>query len=139
MNKQPMTVLVADDDPGVLTLMSEIMALEGWEVWQARDGDQAVEYALSVSPTAALLDVMMPGLDGTQVAAMMRDVIPVMIFVSALADRDWMVKGIMSGGEDWVTKPFEPSQLPVRVSTWAASSGVSLVSSANPGKIHSPE
>ena len=74
MDNKPMTVLVADDDPAVLSLMAEAMALDGWEVWQARDGDEAVEQALTLAPTAALLDVMLPGLTGTEVAEMLRDV-----------------------------------------------------------------
>lgn len=78
-------VLIADDDDEFREAMAEIIASEGWQVWQARDGEEAVRCTLSLRPDVLVLDQRMPAMTGVEVVRRLRDEgirIPV-VFVSA--------------------------------------------------------
>jgi DNA-binding response OmpR family regulator len=108
-------VLVIDDEPPIRMLCRVNLEAEGMEVLEAVDGPSGIEVARSELPDAILLDVMMPGIDGWQVAELLledeatRDV-PI-IFLTARADLQDRVRGLEIGGVDYVTKPFNPAEL----------------------------
>jgi uncharacterized protein (TIGR02266 family) len=112
-------ILVADDEPLVLRVMRDILATLPADVVEAQDGDQALRLAKSERPDLILLDVMMPRLDGFQVAEALKQdpatkEIPLM-FISALrASRD-KVRGLDLGAEDYLSKPIDPEELKARV------------------------
>jgi putative two-component system response regulator len=95
------------------------LAMEGYEVLEAESGPAALETVPAVNPDLILLDVMMPGMDGFEVCRYLKQdeqtrLIPI-IFVTALGDRRARLKGIEVGGDEFLTKPFDPLELSARV------------------------
>jgi DNA-binding response OmpR family regulator len=117
-NGRPL-VLVADDDDDILTLVSFRLQRAGCEVIQARNGDEALELALARAPDLAVLDVMMPGLDGYAVTRELRAgeatrTMPI-ILLTARAQAEDVARGIEAGADDYVKKPFDARDLRERV------------------------
>ncbi|HZT65409.1 MAG TPA: response regulator [Acidimicrobiales bacterium] len=112
------TILVVDDDPVIQKLLHVNFQMEGYDVVMAGDGQEAVDKARSARPDLIVLDVMMPKLDGLQVASILKSdeataSIPI-IMLSAKA-QDFDVKaGMAAGADDYITKPFDPLQLLAR-------------------------
>jgi diguanylate cyclase (GGDEF)-like protein len=113
------TVLVVDDDPDVARFVEVNLRSAGYEVTVASDGEEAVERALDLRPDLVLLDVMMPKLDGFEVAQRLRrdprtsSSSIIMLTAKALsADK---VLGLSSGADDYIIKPFDPVELLARV------------------------
>jgi uncharacterized protein (TIGR02266 family) len=112
-------VLVADDDPLALQLIRDGLAKLPITILEARDGEEVLRLAKGEGPDLILLDVMMPRLDGFQVAALLKQEpataeIPV-IFVSALGAPKDKVRGLNLGAEDYLAKPIHPEELRARV------------------------
>lgn len=110
------TILVADDDPQLLRLITRNLQLEGYEVLAASDGQQALEAIEARSPELVLLDVMMPRLDGFSVAERVREFSPVpIIIVTARGQDQDKIRGLDAGADDYLTKPFSVDELLARV------------------------
>ena len=108
-------VLVIDDEPPIRLLCRVTLEAEGMEVLEASDGPTGLEKARNDEPDVILLDVMMPGLDGWQVAEELLDSdvtssIPI-VFLTARAEVRDRARGLDLGGIDYVTKPFNPVEL----------------------------
>jgi DNA-binding response OmpR family regulator len=108
-------VLVVDDEAPIRLLCRVNLEAEGMEVLEAADGVAGFETARSERPDVVLLDVMMPGLDGWQVAERLIDDdvtkhIP-LIFLTARAELRDRARGLELGGVDYITKPFNPVEL----------------------------
>jgi DNA-binding response OmpR family regulator len=107
-------ILVADDELGTLALMAEILTYGGFDVTRARDGLEALVRALETRPDLALIDVMMPGLDGREVCRRMRAdpslaATPIILHSSADSDDvDWREVG----ADAFLQKPFSVRELP---------------------------
>ena len=104
-------VLLVDDDPAILRLLEVTFGLEGFETLTATRGEDAVAAAVAERPDAAVLDLMLPGLDGREVFRRLRDdvstaSIPV-VFLTARTDED----DTRSLDAPFVTKPFDPTEL----------------------------
>jgi DNA-binding response OmpR family regulator len=112
-------VLVADDDPDILSLVTLRLERDGYEVIGAPDGERAVEEALERTPDLALIDVSMPKLDGYEVTERLRQheptsAIPVILLTARVQDSD-VARGIEAGADDYVKKPFSTADLRTRV------------------------
>jgi two-component system, OmpR family, alkaline phosphatase synthesis response regulator PhoP len=110
-----MKTLIIDDEAPIRLLCRVNLEAEGIEVLEAPDGVTGLELARSEKPDAILLDVMMPGLDGWNVAEQLLSeegtgAIPI-IFLTARADLRDRVRGMDVGGLDYITKPFNPLEL----------------------------
>jgi DNA-binding response OmpR family regulator len=108
-------VLVIDDEAPIRLLCRVNLEAEGIEVLEAADGPSGLEKARAEIPDVILLDVMMPGLDGWQVAEELLDAdstagIPI-VFLTARAELRDRARGLDLGGVDYVTKPFNPVDL----------------------------
>ncbi len=117
-NLRPL-VLVADDDPDILALVGFRLERDGYEVLSAPDGETALELALARAPDLALLDVMMPRLDGYEVTRRLREhgpttTIPIILLTARVQESD-VAMGLEAGADDFVTKPFSPQALGERV------------------------
>ena len=112
-------VLVADDDEDILQLLSFRLERAGYEIVQARNGDDALRLALELVPALAVLDVMMPGLNGFEVTRELRrneatSTTPV-ILLTAKAQATDVAGGLAAGADDYVKKPFDARDLTDRV------------------------
>jgi DNA-binding response OmpR family regulator len=110
-----MKTLVIDDEAPIRLLCRVNLEAEGVEVIEAADGATGIELAQREKPDAILLDVMMPGVDGWNVAEQLlsneeTSSIPI-VFLTARADLRDRVRGMDAGGLDYVTKPFNPVEL----------------------------
>ena len=115
----PPRILVADDDAGLRQLMRLILSREGFEVFEAANGEQALALAVSVDPTLILLDVMMPDLDGYDVCRRLKsdrrtDHVPV-VFVSAAEDVSRRNEQQKLGAAACIQKPIGPRDLVARI------------------------
>ncbi|MEP6515130.1 hybrid sensor histidine kinase/response regulator [Microcoleus vaginatus] len=113
------SILIVDDNPSNLDVLSEALAGSGWEILVATDGETALEQAEYSQPDLILLDVMMPGIDGFETchrlkASPLTNEISV-IFMTALSDIGDKVKGFNLGAVDYITKPFEQKEVLARV------------------------
>jgi putative two-component system response regulator len=112
-------ILIVDDEAMNRDLMALVVRSQGWEPLAAANGTQALELALERLPNLVLLDVMMPGIDGCEVARRMKADprtagIPV-VMVSALDDQESRVRGLAAGAEDFLSKPVNRVELCTRV------------------------
>ena len=112
-------VLVADDDEDILSLVVFRLERAGYEVVQARDGEQALRLARDRQPELAVLDVSMPKLTGYEVTERLRAVeetrrIPVILLTARVQEAD-VSRGLEAGADDYVKKPFSPEELSSRV------------------------
>ena len=110
-------ILVVDDESSISELLSIALRYEGFEVATASDGSKALARWSDFRPDLILLDVMMPGLDGFEVAkrlAERRNEAPI-IFLTARDTTEDKIRGLTIGGDDYVTKPFSIEELVARV------------------------
>src|SRR5215210_1211470 len=112
---RPTRVLVVDDEAPIRLLCRVNLEAEGMEVLEAADGVAGVETAKAERPDVILLDVMMPGMDGWQVAEQLVEdegtsQIP-LVFLTARAELRDRARGLELGGVDYITKPFNPVEL----------------------------
>jgi len=110
-------LLVVDDEPSIVELLTESLRFAGFAVSAAGDGAQALRAARAEPPDLVVLDVMMPGIDGFEVVRRMRGEgirCPV-LFLTARDGRDDTITGLTVGGDDYVTKPFSLGELVARI------------------------
>ena len=114
--KETQKILVVDDDREIVKVLSKLLELEGYEVYGAYDGMEALEVLTRSQIHLILLDVMMPKLDGlsTLMEVRKRQNIPVMI-LSAKTEESDKVLGLSMGADDYVSKPFQTAELMARV------------------------
>lgn len=116
-NQPEAKLLVVDDEPNILELLATSLRFAGFEVVTASTGREALEKAESEAPDLAVLDVMLPDLDGFTVTRKLRSAgrhFPV-LFLTAKDDTDDKVMGLTVGGDDYVTKPFSLDEVVARI------------------------
>ena len=103
------TILIVDDEPNIRDVLRWPLTEAGFNVAEASDGNEAIEQFTAVDPDLLILDIMMPEMDGTDVCRKIRQTSDVpIIFLSAKAQDIDKIIGLEIGGDDYVTKPFEP-------------------------------
>ncbi|GEJ99401.1 response regulator transcription factor [Streptomyces sp. 1-11] len=109
-------ILVVDDDPTVAEVVAGYLDRAGFAVDRAGDGPAALERAAGHRPDLVVLDLMLPGMDGLEVCRRLRErgQVPV-VMLTARGDEDDRVLGLEVGADDYVTKPFSPRELVLRV------------------------
>ena len=117
------TIAVIDDDIHIGNLVEEVLNKEGYQVIRAYSGTEAVMLLSQNTPDLVLLDLMLPGLSGEEVLPHIKD-IPVIV-VSAKVDVQDKVSLLMNGAADYITKPFDMSELLARVAVQLRRSSVS--------------
>ncbi|AJM78001.1 MtrAB system response regulator MtrA [Rathayibacter toxicus] len=111
-------ILVVDDDAALAEMIGIVLRTEGWEVFLCADGSSAFEAFRRARIDLVLLDVMLPGIDGIAVCRAIRaeSGVPV-IMLTAKSDTADIVRGLESGADDYIVKPFEPKELVARIKT----------------------
>jgi DNA-binding response OmpR family regulator len=112
-------VLAADDDEDILELVAFRLERSGYTVLRARDGEEALRVALEAKPDLAVLDVMMPKLDGFELTRKLRaeeatSRMPIILLTARAQDAD-VQAGFDAGADDYLRKPFSPQELRARV------------------------
>ncbi|MDF2036028.1 response regulator transcription factor [Bacillus sp. CMF12] len=109
-------ILVAEDELAISKVLSAYLHREGFEVLTAYDGSNALEQFFNHSPQLVILDIMMPGMDGWSVLEKIREksACPV-IMLTALGDIDYKLKGLNTGADDYISKPFIGDEVIARV------------------------
>ena len=112
-------ILVVDDEPDAVELVEFNLKANGYDVVTAADGEEALEKARAVIPDLIVLDLMLPEVDGTEVCKILRrdprtQAIPIIMLTAKAAEID-RVLGLELGADDYVTKPFSPRELVLRV------------------------
>jgi pilus assembly protein CpaE len=116
----PAKILIVDDDPNVMRLLTYTIRQEGYEVITAGDGAEAFRLWSSEHPDLVLLDVMLPKLDGYQVATKIRAEegatghVPI-VMLTAEKEVEQKVRGLRAGADDYLIKPFHPQELLARI------------------------
>jgi two-component system KDP operon response regulator KdpE len=109
-------VLVCDDEPQILHALRVILREAGFEALPAARGQEALDLAAVLRPDAAIVDVLLPDIDGVEVCRRLREWSKMPIIVlSAVGDEDAKVAALAAGGDDYVTKPFGPRELVARL------------------------
>ena len=109
-------VLVVDDDTALAEMIGIVLRSEGFEPVFCADGDLALETFRTTQPDLVLLDLMLPGKDGTEVCRLIRaeSGVPI-IMLTAKSDTVDVVLGLESGADDYISKPFKPKELVARI------------------------
>ena len=112
-------ILVADDEPDILEILQYNLQSEGYVVFTAKNGDEALDMARKNQPDLIILDIMMPGKNGIEVCNILR-IQPsfnetLIIFLSALSDEGTEIRGLETGADDYLTKPISPKVLVSKV------------------------
>ncbi len=115
------TILIADDEPDILDLLDYLLTRSGYIVIKARDGEEALRLAIDHIPDLAVLDVMMPKMDGYELTRKLKENqttrgIPV-ILLTARAENADIRRGLASGADDYLNKPFKQEVFVRRVGT----------------------
>jgi two-component system KDP operon response regulator KdpE len=109
-------VLVCDDDSQILRALRVVLRDAGYEVVPAATGEEALDLAAVRPPQAAILDLMLPGIDGVEVCRRLREWSDVPVIVlSAVDEEGEKVRALRTGADDYVTKPFSPDELVARL------------------------
>src|SRR4051794_34555091 len=113
---QKPSLLIVEDEPGFSRLIALSLGREGFEVHTVPNGEEALDVAAEIHPDAVVLDLGLPGMDGLTVLKELRERtnMPVVV-VTGARTTDSVRRGLDRGADDYVTKPFSPSELAARV------------------------
>ena len=110
------TILVVDDEPGIVRIVRDYLEQGGFTVLAASDGEAALRAARTIKPDLVVLDLGLPGLDGLDVTRALRRDGPVpIIMLTARSEESDKLVGLELGADDYLTKPFSPKELVARV------------------------
>ncbi len=109
-------ILAIDDDENLLRIVSAGLEREGYQVLTVRSALEGLRAAFSIHPDLAIVDIMMPGMDGLELARRLREFsgIPILM-LTALSSTADVVKGLQAGADDYITKPFDMAELIARI------------------------
>lgn len=114
-------ILIADDEPDILEIVNYNLIEEGYEVFCAKNGNEAIDLAKKELPLMIILDIMMPGKDGIEVCKLLRlqpqFANTIIIFLSALNNEATQIIALESGADDYITKPVSPKILVSKVNS----------------------
>ncbi len=119
MSNRRQKILIVDDSPMNLSVLEDALANLNYELFFAKSGEQGLKTAEEIKPDLALLDIMMPGIDGFEVLKRLKEIkgldkIPV-IFLTALDDEQSKLRAFEEGAVDYVSKPFNTAEVAARV------------------------
>ncbi|MEO6313436.1 MAG: response regulator transcription factor [Chitinophagaceae bacterium] len=119
MESKGKKILIADDEPDILEIVHYNLKQEGYDVYTAKDGDDALTKARQLKPDLIILDIMMPKKTGVEVCSILRTQPAfketLIVFLTALSDESSQIKGLDTGADDYVSKPISPKVLVSRV------------------------
>ena len=137
MNEKKVHILVVDDEERIRRLLKMYLEKEGYSIDEAEDGESALQMAIENEYDLILLDIMLPGIDGTEVCSRLRQVktTPV-IMLTAKGEEMNRVQGFESGADDYVVKPFSPREVIYRVKATLRRSNMAVSSAGKNSTDH---
>jgi two-component system alkaline phosphatase synthesis response regulator PhoP len=112
MDAKARKVLIADDEPDILEILRYNLLNEGYQVYTAKDGDEAIDKAKMTQPDLIVLDIMMPKKNGVEVCEILRTQPAfkntLILFLTALSDEGTQIRGLETGADDYISKPISP-------------------------------
>src|SRR5512135_1975408 len=109
-------ILVIDDEPSIVNLVTAYLKPEGYEVHTSMDGPSGLKAARAFKPDLIILDIMLPGMDGLELLSRLRRESDVyVILLTAKTEETDKIVGLSVGADDYVTKPFSPRELMARL------------------------
>ena len=112
-------VLIVDDEQDIIEIISYNLAKEGYEIFSAKNGLEALDKTIAFKPDLLILDIMMPKMNGFEVCKLVRSKPEfnetLIIFLTALSDESSQINGLQTGADDYVNKPISPKVLISRV------------------------
>src|SRR5574338_777172 len=124
-------ILIIDDEPSIVNLVSAYLKPEGYEIFTAADGPSGLRAAHTYHPDLIVLDVMLPGMDRIDLLARLRQDSDVyVIMLTARTDETDKLIGLTVGADDYMTKPFSPRELVARVKAMLRRSDMGAVTGA---------
>ncbi len=130
-------ILIVDDDPHIRELVRRFLRNDGFDVYEAADGLQALDVLESIKADLIIVDVMMPNLDGWELCRRLREQgdVPV-LFLTAKGETSDRIKGFQLGSDDYVVKPFEPLELVARIRALLRRYRIATSQSVQLGELH---
>lgn len=117
-------LLVVDDEPDTVVLLKHILLREGFDVAGAANGKEAIQKINEIQPSLILLDMMMPEMDGWQTIDKVQEISDVpIIILSAMNQTDSIIRALQMGADDYITKPFNKSEVVARIESVLRRSG----------------
>jgi len=108
-------LLIVDDEKDIRCMLRDYFELQGYEIYTAADGEEALD-KMKIQPDMILLDINMPGMDGYEVCRRIRDYVSCpILFLTARVEEQDRVNGLMIGGDDYIMKPFSMDELDARI------------------------
>lgn len=109
-------ILIVDDDPDIREILTMYLEGENYKVVVASNGNEAVSYTNQFNPDLIILDMVLPFLDGIEVCQLIRKSYNTpILFLSSKSTPNDMAIGLIAGGDDYISKPFDPNELIARV------------------------
>ncbi|TBL72678.1 response regulator transcription factor [Paenibacillus thalictri] len=109
-------IMIVDDEPEIVELIELYLLKEGFQVISIQDGSEVIDQVMEHRPDLIILDILLPGMDGIEVCRQLRKKVHTpILFVSCRGEDMDIILGLSMGGDDYITKPFSPSQLVARV------------------------
>jgi len=116
LNDEAQRLLVVDDEQAMRRLLRATLASQGYSVWEASTGEEALQMAPSARPDLILMDLCMPGLDGASTTRLFREWTQTpIIILSVREEESEKIAALEAGADDYVTKPFGPGELLARI------------------------
>ncbi len=114
-NIKKQTILLVDDDSDILQILSYNLEKEGYKVYCAKDGEEAVSMSALLNPALILMDIMMPKIDGIEACQLIREntniTQPIIAFLTSRSEDYSQIAGFTAGGDDYISKPIRPRLL----------------------------
>ncbi len=112
----PSKILIIDDEPAIINLVTAYLRPEGYEIFTATDGASGLQAARAYKPDLIVLDIMLPGIDGIELLSRLRRESDVyVILLTAKTEETDKIVGLSVGADDYVAKPFSPRELVARI------------------------
>lgn len=118
-----MKILIADDEATIREVVALYLEKEGFEVFAAADGEEALDLEVKERPDLLLLDIMLPKINGHEICRSIERKVPI-IFITAKSAENDKIAGFSLGADDYITKPFSPREMVARVKAVLRRSGL---------------
>jgi len=130
-----MRILLVEDDMDLGNVLKQFLDMQEFHVTLARSGEEGLQLFKDHRPDLCIFDIMLPGMDGLSLGKKIKEIFPdqLLIFLTARSEKGDILKGLKLGADDYITKPFEPEELVLRIRNLLKRAGRSEMESLSIG------